>query len=238
MTSKIKLTLLVGLLILVFIFNNNLIRKFYNILTITYHTRLAKSSGNCSRDSIGYLKYLKKKYNFTFNPRVINFENASPSSNWAVYNNNFEDKDEHIILLNYTKESFLYFEPLGRIFISNKNAHYQSGILEILFNLKQNKINFDSEILIYRKKEAAIDDKEIIYKGYFNQAIFKNVPVPIKYKTEKINNFYKPIYLEMPGLTEKQILKINSITLNLEHKFDLKNLKIIDNYKNCYYVYE
>ena len=141
-------------------------------------------------------------------------------------------------MLNYTKESFLYFEPLGRIFISNKNAHYQSGILEILFNLKQNKINFDSEILIYRKKEASIDDKEIIYKGYFNQAIFKNVPVSIKYKTEKINNIYKPFYIEMPGLTEKQILKINSITLNLEHKFNLNNLKIIDNYENCYYVYE
>ena len=42
----------------------------------------------------------------------------------------------------------------------------------------------------------------------------------------------------MPGLTEKQILKINSITLNLEHKFNLNNLKIIDNYENCYYVYE
>ena len=238
MTSKKILILLVGLLILVFIYNNNLIRKFYNIITTKYDIRLSESSGYCSKDSIGYLKYLKKKYNFTFNPRVINFENSSPSSNWAVYDNNFEDKDDHIILLNYSKKSFLIFKPNGKIFISNQTANYQIGILEILFNLKQNQIDFNSEILIYRKKEAASDDKEIIYKGYFNQTIFKNVPVSIKYKTKKINNIYKPIYIEMSGLTEKQILKINTITLNLEHKFNLNNLKIIDNYENCYYVYE
>ena len=238
MTSKKILILLAGLLIFVFIYNNNLIRKFYNIITIKHDTRLSKSSGYCSKDSIGYLKYLKKKYNFTFNPRVINFENSSPSSNWAIYDNNFEDKNDHIILLNYSKKSFLLFKPNGKIFISNKTANYQNGIVEILFNLKQNQIDFNSEILIYKKKEAVSDNKEIIYKGYLNQTIFKNIPVPIKYKTEKINDIYKPFYIEMPGLTEKQILKINTITLNLEHKFNLNNLKIIDNYENCYYVYE
>ena len=80
--------------------------------------------------------------------------------------------------------------------------------MEILFNLKKNQIDFKSEILIYRKGETDSDDKEIIYKGYFDKTIFKNVPVSIKYKTEKINNIYKPTYIEMPGLTEKQILII------------------------------
>ena len=238
MTPNKLLILIVGFLIFVFIYNNNLIRKFYNIITIRHDIRLSKSSGYCSRDSIGYLKYLKKKYHFTFNPKVINFENSSPNSNWAVYDNNFEDNDDHIILLNYPKTNFILFKPKGRIFFSRETANHQNGILEILFDLKENQMDFNSEILIYRKKDNVNDDKEIIYKDYFNQAIVANLPVSIKYKTEKINSIYKPIYIEMPGLTEEQISKINRIILNLEHKYNLEKLKILDNHDKCYYVYE
>tara|TARA_Y100000590_G_scaffold467558_1_gene646849 strand:+ start:71 stop:805 length:735 start_codon:yes stop_codon:yes gene_type:complete len=244
LTSKKLLILIVTFLIFVFIYNNNLIRKFYNILTVKHDIRLSKNGGYCSGSSIGYLKYLKKKYNFNFNPRVINYENSAANSNWAVYDNNFKDKDSHIILLNYPKTNFILFKRKGRIFISTDTANHQNGILEILFDLKLNQINLNSQIVIYRKRSTDNNDKEIIYKDYLNETIVANVPISINYKTEKINNIYKLIYIEIPGLTEKQISQINTITLNLEHKYNLEKLKIIDSHNHdtgdakCLYTYE
>ena len=50
---------------------------------------------------------------------------------------------------------------------------------------------------------------------------------------QKINNIYKPTFLEINNLNKK---KINSITLVLKNEFDLNNFQILDNYQNCYYV--
>ena len=106
---------------MLFIYNNNLIRKFYNIITTKHDIRLSESSGYCSKDSIGYLKYLKKKYNFTFNPRVINFENSSPSSNWPVYDNNLDND-----------LGFLHIKDLINN-ISSKNFELKDAIREVLY---------------------------------------------------------------------------------------------------------
>ena len=62
--------LIIGFLILSFIYNHNLFRKLYNIFVINFESRLTKKSGYCSRESVGFLRMLKKKYKFNFN----NFE--------------------------------------------------------------------------------------------------------------------------------------------------------------------
>ena len=220
-----------------FIYNNNIFRKFYNILSISHDERLSKSSGYCSGDSIGYLKYLKKKYKFIFNPKVINFEDSSPDSNWAVYDNNLKNNDDYKILLNYQKTISMVFKPMDKIFFSSNHAKYQAGIKEIIFNLKSKKMKINYKIIIFRKIEGS-NEKEIIYNGYINQTITNNAAIFINHQNKKINNVYKPIFIEMPGLAEKQILEVKKITLNLENQFNLKKLKVIDNHKNCYYVYE
>ena len=63
MNKKIKKNLsilLISFLTLIFIYNQNLFRKVYNIVNLTYEDRISQVSGFCSEDSVGYLTYLKK----------------------------------------------------------------------------------------------------------------------------------------------------------------------------------
>ena len=49
----------------------------------------------------------------------------------------------------------------------------------------------------------------------------------------KINNIYKPMFLEIKHL-EKD--KINNIKIILKNEFDLNKFEILDSYGNCYYI--
>ena len=240
MTSKKILILAIGLLILIFVYNNNLFRKLYNVVAIQHDERLSLRTGFCSRQSVGYLKYLKKKYSFKFNPVVINYKEFS-NSNWPIYDNNYKVDNSHKILLNMPKKVVMIFKPSINLFVTNNTSIHQKGINEILFDLKKNELNFDSEIIIYRKKKSS-KNKEIIYKKYFNQIISDNIPISINYKTSKINDLYRNTFIEMPGLDKEEFSKIKRITLNLDHKYDLKKSKIIDiakdtgEWPNCFYI--
>ena len=102
--------LVIALLILSFIYNHNLFRKLYNIFTINYETRLIEKYGYCFRESVGFLRMLKKKYKFNFNPLIVNYEDAVPSSAWSIYNNFNKTDNSHKILLNYPKNLSLFFK--------------------------------------------------------------------------------------------------------------------------------
>ena len=235
MSKKIKKNigiLIVGFLVLIFIFNQNLFRKFYNIINFDYESRISKSGGYCSDDSVGYLRYLKKKYDFKFNPTVINYEDSVPNSNWAIFDTRLKDDNTHIVLLNYRNKLFLKFEPSVENFYSKNTVKYSSGISEIYFDLKVHSINLSSNLTIYRKK-FGIKEKEIIYSKFFDEIIKNNESIKIDYDTKKINNIYKPTFLEINNLDKE---KINSITLVLKNEFDLNNFQILNNYENCYYV--
>ena len=238
MNKKIKKkisVLIIGFLVLIFIFNQNLFRKLYNIINIDYEDRLSNSSGFCSDDSIGYLLSLKKKFKFPFNPQVINYEDSVPDSNWAIYDTNLKNNYDYKILLNYPHELSIKFTSAGNYFYSKDTSKYATGLSGIIFDLKVENINFNSKIIIYRKNYGS-EKKEIIYKNLFNQLILDNEIIKIDFITKKINNIYKPIILEIKNLGENKIQHINSVKLLLKQEFDLKDFEIIDSYENCYYI--
>jgi len=225
--------LIIVFLLLTFIYNHNLFRKFYNIFVINYESRLAQKYGYCFGDSVGFLKMLKKKYKFNFNPLIINYEDSAPSSGWAIYDAYNKTDKNHKILLNYPKNYLLNFKLLDKIFYSKGTIFYSNGISNIIFDLKDEHIRIDSKIKIYRK---TLNKKDIIYEENFHQLVSNNQIIPIQFKTKKINSRYKPTFIEISDLSEDQIANINSITLNLNHEFDLKDFTIIENSNNCYYV--
>jgi len=227
--------LIAGFLVLIFIFNQNLFRKLYNVINIDYADRVSKISGFCSGDSTGYLMNLKKKFNFKFNPQVINYEDSVPDSNWAIYDTQLKDNFNHKILLNYQDELSIKFTPTGKYFYSKETSKYAEGLSGIVFDLNVENMNFNSEIIIYRKNYGS-EKKEIIYKNLFNQLILDNEIIKIDFITKKINNIYKPIILEIKNLDENKIQHINSVKLLLKQEFDLKDFEIIDSYENCYYI--
>ena len=237
MIKKFKINfgiLIIGFLILSFIYNHNLFIKLYNIFVINHESRLAKKYGYCSRESVGFLRMLKKKYKFNFNPLIVNYEDSVPSSGWSIYDNHNKTDKNHKILLNYPKNLSLYFKPLNKVFYSEGTVKHSDGISNIIFDLKDKHIRIDSKIKIYRK---TFNKQEIIiYEENFHKLVENNQIIPIEFKTKKINSIYKPIFVEILDLSDNQIGKINSIILNLNHEFNLKDFTIIEKFNNCYYV--
>lgn len=225
--------LIIGLLILSFIYNHNLFRKLYNIFVINYESRLTEKHGYCFRESVGFLRMLKKKYKFNFNPLIVNYEDAVPSSGWSIYDNNNKTDNSHKILLNYPKNLSLHFKPLNNIFYSEGTVIHSNGISSIIFDLKDKYIRIDSKIKIYRK---TFNKKTIIYEENFHKLVENNQIIPIEFKTKKINSIFKPTFVEISDLSDNQVEKINSIIVNLNHEFNLKNFTIIEKFNNCYYV--
>jgi hypothetical protein len=176
---------------------------------------------------------LKKKYKFNFNPLIINYEDSVPNSGWSIYDTYNKIDKNHKILLNYPKKYLLNFKPLDNIFYSKDTILHSNGIANIIFNLKNTNIRIDSDIKIYRK---TLNKKDIIYEGNFHKIINNNQKIPIQFITKKINSRYKATFIEISELNVDQLAKINNITLNLNHEFDLKDFTIIEKFNNCYYV--
>ena len=237
MAKKFKknfVVLIIGFLILSFIHNHNIFRKLYNIFITNYESRLTKKQGYCSRESVGFLRMLKKKYKFNFNPLVVNYEDAVPDSGWSIYDNHNKIDKNHKILLNYPKNLSLYFKPLNKVFYSKGTVKHSDGILNIIFDLKDKHIRIDSKIKIYRK---TFNKQEIIiYEENFHRLVENNQIIPIEFKTKKINSIFKPTFIEISDLSNNQIEKINSIIINLNHEFNLKDFAIVEKFNNCYYV--
>ena len=196
--------LIIGLLILSFIHNHNIFRKLYNIFVTNYESRLTKKQGYCSRESVGFLRMLKKKYKFNFNPLIINYEDSVPNSGWSIYDTYNKIDKNHKILLNYPKKYLLNFKPLDNIFYSKDTILHSNGIANIIFNLKNTNIRIDSSIKIYRK---TLNKKDIIYEGNFHKIINNNQKIPIKFITKKINSRYKATFIEISGLNVDQLAK-------------------------------
>ena len=207
-------------------------RKFYNILDINYEDRISKASGFCSDESIGYLNYIKKKFNFNFNPMVINYEDSVPDSNWSIYDANLKNDSEHKILLNYPEELSLKFYSHKNNFYTKDTVKYAEGISEIYFDLKVPSLYFNSNLMIYRK-DFGTNKKEIIYNKPFKELVKNKQKITLPKNTIKINNIYKPIFLEIKNLEK---YKINNIKVVLKNQFDLNKFEILDSYGNCYYI--
>ena len=108
-TKKKILIYSLGLIIfLIICYQISFFKKVYFVVTRDYDYRLSNTYEYCGHESVGYLIYLKKKFNINYKIPIINYGN-SPNSSW--YFNNLKIKETNkIIFLNYTmgNENFNY----------------------------------------------------------------------------------------------------------------------------------
>ena len=192
--SKV-LFLVIFFLIISLAFNHNLFRKFDNILKYDFEARIIKTYGFCGRESIGFLRMIKKKYKLNTNPSVINFE-VNPSSLWAIYNTNIEKSNgSNIIFLNYHKYLKTVFKKYNDVF--EMRTYYQNtdAISKIIFYPNNNSISLNNNVTIYKIIENG--KKKIIYKkkiiGNFDE---KNI-ININFRTKELNSRRFPIFIEI-----------------------------------------
>ena len=121
-----KFNFLLILICLFFLMNKtDFIKDFYKVIKFNEPSRIVDRYGFCGGESIGYLKYLKKKFNFKSNPKIINFIHTPPT-NWSIYDskkNNF--KSDFEILINYPGKEIDIKLPLfdKKFFLLKKNNY-------------------------------------------------------------------------------------------------------------------
>ena len=106
MTFKKISFLLIFFLSIIFLNNLQIYKKFFVLLTKNPEKRLIDYHGYCGGESVGFIMFLYKKYNFKLIPKILNFDKMVPDNYWSIFkfnrgirSNNFNY--EYLILLNY-----------------------------------------------------------------------------------------------------------------------------------------
>ena len=230
-----RINILLVIICLFFLLDKtNFIKDFYRVVKFDEHSRIVDKYGYCGGESIGYLKYLKQKYNFKSNPKIINYIH-SPSSLWSIYDTNLSNLDSKFeILINHPGREIDIQLP-----IIDKN----------LFELKKNIYSLGR--VSKEKIELSLTDKSIneLKIEFFNADdlrdfnIFQTLnivksPSSDKFTLNNIDNILgigkKNIFLKI--ITNKGIYSNENLKLIFQNKYQLDKLEIIDNYKNCYLI--
>ena len=116
-------------LVIAILENSQTLRKSFFLISKDYKKRMIDHHGYCGNESVGFLDYLYKKYNFKKIPTIITHE--VPDEYWSLFrfNKNVRNKKynyEYLILLNYNQEKIMSKEfniNNYKIIESNKNCY-------------------------------------------------------------------------------------------------------------------
>lgn len=229
--NKKVISFLVLLILVVILFiKTSFFKNLINVIKFSEDERIEKIYGFCGGESVGYLKYLKKKYKIKNNPKILNFKHTPPSK-WSIYESSKKDADDNQkIILNYPgKEIDIELTHYKEDLYELRDYYHYSNLFEYIKKIKIEKFNEPNiNIVFYLKNES---NKLVMLKNL--QAI--KVDNADEYiLNQKLNDFKvneKKFFLKLTNV-EKQ----KKIFATLKNKFDLDDYKILDNFKNCYFV--
>ena len=92
--------ILIFIILLAIAKQTDFFRSFYFITKLSYKERLLKQYDFCGYESLGFLNYLKEKYNFDRKIKIINFGN-SPDPSWFYSDLQDSVDNKKIIILSY-----------------------------------------------------------------------------------------------------------------------------------------
>ena len=241
MTVNRKKSQILVLLILIIVcaIKTNFFKNLAEVLLFKFENRIENKYGFCSGESIGYLLYLKKKYQIRDNPKVINFIHT-PRVNWAIINTKIINKNsKKFILLNYPGPKYKInlsminnniFEPKDIEFFRDKFDEIES--FEILNNsINSKKINWKLEAFLVDKS----GNEKIIRVINIEDLLDESLKIKLNILNENLHLDKKKINfrLENKSISEIKDLQINLI---MKNKYMLENFQIIDKIDNCYYI--
>ena len=219
-------------LVLLIILSNTLDipKKFYKVISVKYDTRLVNYYGYCSKEGYGFIKDLKKKYNFKFNPMIINYS-VYPSPDWIISDTYKKINIGNIILINYPNNYNLAFNKISKNkFISINHIEHSTGIESINFELPDsNQKYFNTKINIYKKN---FKENEYLKSFKIENLYKKKISIPVNFFSNELNERWNRFIIEV----ENNNTEIENIYFSMFNKYDVKKMKILENTGNCYYV--
>ena len=230
------------LLILIIIcgINTNFIKNFAEVILHKFDDRIVNRYGFCSGESIGYLLYLKKKYEIKNNPKIINYVHT-PNVNWAIINTkNINKSSKRLILLNYPGSEFkinlkkinnsLFELSDAYFFFKEKFSKIES--IEILNNSNNfKKINWKLDLLTIDK----YGNKKILKEFNIKSILTESLKIKLDILNKNLNLNEKKLLFKIKNKNSTQIENLQ-IYLILKNKYILEDFQIIDKINNCYYV--
>ncbi len=229
-----KFNFLLILICLFFLMNKtDFIKDFYKVIKFNEPSRIVDRYGFCGGESIGYLKYLKKKFNFKSNPKIINFIHTPPT-NWSIYDSKKDNfKSDFEILINYPGKEIDIKLPLfdKKFFLLKKNNYSlaRSSKEIIKLDLKDKTIKnlsiefFSSDNFKNKKKKISLNIKKSDNKVFI-----------IENSENRLDFGKKNIFLKITS--EKGIYTNDDVKLIFQNKYQINTSKVLDNYQNCYLV--
>ena len=217
----------------------NFFRNLAEVALYKFDDRITNKYGYCSGESIGYLLYLKKKYQIKDNPKIVNYIHT-PRVNWAIINTEIVGKNsKKLILLNYPgpeitidlkKINNNLFEFQDAKFFSNKFDKIES--IEIVNNSKNfEKINWKIDIVTIDKSRNKKSIKAFDIEDFLGEGL--KIKLDIFFKNLNLGG--EKIYFK---IINRNISKFENLQLKilLKNKYILENFQIIDKIDNCYYI--
>ena len=114
--NNIKIFLLLTL-VLVFFFKIDFFKKTFLLFTKNYNERFIDAyntnyfSGFCSKESHGYIHFIKNKYQLTYPPKIINFSEKRRKVPYWIFEKNKSQIDKNqVIILNYNSNKKFNFD--------------------------------------------------------------------------------------------------------------------------------
>ena len=225
--------LIISFLILIFIYNNNLTQKTYKILFVDYNGRINNIYGFCGKESVGYLRHIKKKYNIKDNLTIFDYGVHAPAA-WSINNPQNNTIDDKFILLNYPEIfDIKFYNDNKGMWYKIQDIQYSKGINYVYFNLNRNNIKINGSVEIIKKSS---NKEKIIHSFKINQIINNKQKIYENYLSNDLNARKDLVYLRVKLMDKRNFKYINSISINLKNMFDINKFKIIDKFENCYYV--
>ena len=215
-----------------FSYKNNLTKNIINIVKFQENERIEKIYGYCGQESIGFLQFIKKKYNLKGNPEIINYVHT-PQVLWSIYDAKFNKyKNNYKIILNYPGKYFqVNLSGVKNNIFEFKDPYYFSTISKKIKKIYSKNPNFKIYGLEFYKNDYT-NKAELIKKIDINSNINDKYDLNIDINEFLINE--NRLFIKI--LSNQIYNKDSILKLELENILDLNKFEIIEEYKNCYFL--
>ena len=235
-TKKSQIVVLL-ILIIAFSIKTNFFKNFSQISLYNFDDRIINRYGYCSDESIGYLLYLKKKYQIKDNPKIVNYIHT-PQVNWAIINTKIINQNsEKLILLNYPgPEIRINLEKINQDLFEFKDVEFFSSKFDNIESIEIvnyskifEKINWRLDIFKIDKSRNKKNVKTFNIEGFLQDGL--KVELDLFFKN--LNLGEEKLYFKIENISKFENIQLQIV---LKNKYILDNFKIIDKFDNCYYV--
>lgn len=222
------------LLFFIFLYTWEIPKKFYNILTVNYNSRISKIYGFCSDRSSGFILYIIKKYQLSKVPKIIKYTGVR-NPYWIIFKRKLYDSN-NLILIKYNSDQVIHLGKEGNSYVYNfsyRNNHKKIKKI-VINNFKENDAIDTVQLFMGGKKmyDLKIKDTNILFS---NNNLSIDLPLQFSailynHKFDDQNFFFK--------FKSKKNLFIDNIypSLLAENEIDLNNFIVKEQFDDCYYL--